>query len=197
LKFALVQALTGILDLIGIALIGVIGSIALRGVTLSRELNPMTLQVLRIFGLETYGLTFQVSILAVVAGICLIARSISAFIISSRIFHFLGREGAELSTILLKKILKKDLVGIEAIARQESLFIVTNGSNKAALDVAGSLILVFADVVSLSLLVTALIIVDAATAMISILLFGILGYLLFNYFHRLFCFHSLYLVFKS
>jgi ABC-type multidrug transport system fused ATPase/permease subunit len=181
LKFALVQALTGILDLIGIALIGVIGSIALRGVTLSRELNPMTLQVLRIFGLETYGLTFQVSILAVVAGICLIARSISAFIISSRIFHFLGREGAELSTILLKKILKKDLVGIEAIARQESLFIVTNGSNKAALDVAGSLILVFADVVSLSLLVTALIIVDAATAMISILLFGILGYLLFNY----------------
>lgn len=181
LKFALVQALTGMLDLIGIALIGVIGSIALRGVTLSRELNPMTLQVLRIFGLETYGLTFQVSILAVVAGICLIARSISAFIISSRIFHFLGREGAELSTILLKKILKKDLVGIEAIARQESLFIVTNGSNKAALDVAGSLILVFADAVSLSLLVTALIIVDAATAMISILLFGILGYLLFNY----------------
>ena len=181
LKFALVQALTGMLDLIGIALIGVIGSIALRGVTLSRELNPMTLQVLRIFGLETYGLTFQVSILAVVAGICLIARSISAFIISSRIFHFLGREGAELSTILLKKILKKDLVGIDAIARQESLFIVTNGSNKAALDVAGSLILVFADAVSLSLLVTALIIVDAATAMISILLFGILGYLLFNY----------------
>ncbi len=181
LKFALVQALTGMLDLIGIALIGVIGSIALRGVTLSRELNPMTLQVLRIFGLENYGLTFQVSILAVVAGICLIARSISAFIISSRIFHFLGREGAELSTILLKKILKKDLVGIDAIARQESLFIVTNGSNKAALDVAGSLILVFADAVSLSLLVTALIIVDAATAMISILLFGILGYLLFNY----------------
>lgn len=180
-KFALVQALTGLLDLIGIALIGVIGSIALRGVTLSRELNPMTLRVLRIFGLETYSLAVQVSILAVATGICLIARSISAYIISSRIFHFLGREGAELSTILLKKILKKDLVGIEAIARQESLFIVTNGSNKAALDVAGSLILVFADAVSLSLLVTGLIIVDTVTAMISILLFGVLGYLLFRH----------------
>ena len=180
-KFALVQALTGILDLIGIALIGVIGSIALRGVTLSSELNPMTLQVLRIFGLENHGLTLQVSVLAVIAGFCLILKSLSSFIISSRIFHFLGREGAELSTTLLKKILRKDLAGIEAIARQESLFIVTNGSNKAALDVAGSLILVFADAVSLSLIVTALIIVDATTAIISILLFGILGYLLFSF----------------
>ena len=181
LKFALLQALTGVLDLIGIALIGIIGSIALRGVSGSDALNPRIFQVLEILHIGNFPLSQQVTILALSAGLCLIARSISAYLISSRIFHFLGREGAALSSSLARKILKKDITGVESLPRQESLFIVTNGSNKAALDVAGSLILVVADISSLGLIVLTLIIVDLITAIISILLFGLLGILLFNH----------------
>ncbi len=180
LKFALIQALTGILDLIGIALIGVIGSIALRGVADSDALNPRIVQVLGIMGIENFALSHQVSILAILASLCLIARSIAAYIISSRVFYFLGREGAVLSTTLVKKILKKDISDIESLPKQESLFIVTAGSNKVALDVAGSLVLLVADVLSLGLLIITLMIVDVITATISVLLFGVLALLLFN-----------------
>lgn len=180
LKFALLQALTGVLDLIGIAFIGVIGSIALRGVAASDALNPRIVQVLGILGIGNFSLTYQVIILATIACFCLISRSIFAYFISSRIFHFLGKEGAELSSTLVKKILKKNITGIESRPKQESLFIVTSGSNKAALDVAGSMVLLLADIIGLGLLIITLMIVDFITAIISVILFGALALLLFN-----------------
>ena len=48
IKFAVVQALTGVLDLAGIVLIGVIGSLALRGVVSSSALNPMVSKLLEL-----------------------------------------------------------------------------------------------------------------------------------------------------
>jgi ABC-type multidrug transport system fused ATPase/permease subunit len=181
IKFAIIQALTAVLDLIGIVLIGVIGSLALHGVTSSSALNSNVLKLLELLHLQNQSLAVQVAVLSTVAGVCLVGRSISAFIVSSRIFHFLGDEGALLSGNLINKIVNKDLAQIEKMTRQETVFILTSGSNKAALDVAGSLVLVLADVASLFLIVLTLFLLDAATATITISLFGILGFLLFNH----------------
>ena len=180
IKFAIIQALTGLLDLLGIVLIGVIGSLALRGVVSSSALNPMVSKLLELFQLDNQSLAIQVAVLSTAAGVCLIGRSISAFFVSSKIFHFLGDEGALLSSTLITKIVNKDLAQIEKLTRQETVFILTSGSNKAALDVAGSLVLVLADIASLFLIVVTLFILDPATASITIVLFGILGFLLFN-----------------
>jgi ABC-type multidrug transport system fused ATPase/permease subunit len=179
LKFAVIQALTGFLDLIGIVLIGVIGSLALHGVTSSTTLNPWVFRFLELVGLDDRSLSLQVAILSSVAGFCLVGRSISAFLVSSRIFHFLGNEGALLSSTLIGKVLAKDLAQVEKATRQETVFILTSGSNKAALDVAGSLILILADMASLILIVLTLLILDVTTALIMITLFGLLSYALF------------------
>ena len=181
IKFAVVQALTGLLDLGGIVLIGIIGSLALRGVVSSSALNPTVSKLLELFQLENQTLTFQVAVLSFSAGACLVGRSISAYIVSSRIFYFLGNEGALLSSTLINKIVSKDLAQIEKVTRQETVFILTSGSNKAALDVAGSLILVLADFASIFLIVITLFVLDPATAAITVFLFGILGFLLFNH----------------
>lgn len=180
-KFALVQALTGVLDLVGIVLIGVVGSLALRGVVSTSALNPTILKLLELLQLENQTLTFQVVALSFSAGVCLVGRSIAAFMVSSRIFYFLGNEGALLSSNLIKKIVSKDLAQIEKLTRQETVFLLTSGSNKAALDVAGSLVLVLADIASLFLIVITLFVLDPATAAITTFLFGMLGFLLFNY----------------
>ena len=183
-KFAVVQALTGVLDLAGIVLIGVIGSLALRGVVSSSALNPMVSKLIELLQLDNQSLSIQVAVLSIAAGVCLIGRSISAFLVSSRIFHFLGDEGAQLSSTLINKIANKDLAEIEKMTRQETVFILTSGSNKVALDVAGSLVLVLADFASLFLIVITLLILDPATAAISISLFGVLGFLLYNFLKR-------------
>lgn len=180
-KFAIIQALTGLLDLAGIVLIGVIGSLALRGVVSSSALNPTVSKLIELAQLENQTLTFQVVVLSFSAGVCLVGRSIFAFLVSSRIFHFLGNEGALLSSTLINKIVRKDLAQIEKLTRQETVFILTSGSNKAALDVAGSLVLVLADLASLFLIVITLFVLDPATAAITISLFGILGFLLFSH----------------
>ncbi len=179
--FALFQALTGLLDLIGIGLIGLIGSLALTGVVATSVPNPTVVKSIDFLGLSGLELTSQVTILSLVAAICLIGRSVSAFYVSSRIFHFLGVEGALLSSKLANKILKKDISDIEARTRQDSVFILTSGSNKAALDVAGSIILALADISSLVLILTTLLILDALTALITFVLFGILGLALYKH----------------
>jgi ABC-type multidrug transport system fused ATPase/permease subunit len=181
IKFAFLQAFTGLLDLIGIGLIGLIGSLALTGVVASSAPNPTVVKTIDFLGLGGLELTSQVTILALVATSCLIGRSISAFYVSSRIFHFLGLEGALLSSKLASKILRKDVSHIEARTRQDSVFVLTSGSNKAALDVAGSIILALADISSLVLILTTLLILDALTALITFVLFGILGIALFKY----------------
>jgi ABC-type multidrug transport system fused ATPase/permease subunit len=173
--------LTGLLDLIGIVLIGVIGSLALRGVFSSSALNPQVSKLLEILNLDNQSLAIQVVVLATVAGLCLISRSIFAFLVSSRIFHFLGNEGALLSSNLIRKIVSKDLAEVEKMTRQETVFILTSGSNKAALDVAGSLVLIIADLASLLLIILTLFVLDAPTAVITMILFGSLGFILFNH----------------
>jgi ABC-type multidrug transport system fused ATPase/permease subunit len=181
IKFALLQALTGLLDLIGIGLIGVIGSLALSGVVSSSAPNPTVGKFISFLGLSNVELASQVTILSVSAAVCLVGRSVSAFFVSSRIFHFLGNEGGILSSTLINKILKKDVSEIEGRARQDSVFILTSGSNKAALDVAGSIILALADIFSLFLILATLIILDSLTALISITLFGIIGFTLYRH----------------
>lgn len=181
IKFAIIQSLTGLLDLIGIVLIGVIGSLALRGVLSSSALNPQVSKLLEILNLDNQSLAIQVVVLATVAGFCLISRSIFAFLVSSRIFHFLGNEGALLSSNLIRKIVNKDLAEVEKMTRQETVFILTSGSNKAALDVAGSLVLILADLASLLLIILTLFVLDAPTAVITMILFGSLGFILFNH----------------
>jgi ABC-type multidrug transport system fused ATPase/permease subunit len=180
-KFAVIQALTGVLDLVGIVLIGVIGSLALRGVLSSSSLNPQVSRMIEILNLDEQSLTIQVAVLASIAGLCLISRSIFAYTVSSRIFYFLGNEGALLSSKLIRKIINKDLAEVEKMTRQETVFILTSGSNKVALDVAGSLVLILADIASLFLIVLTLFVLDAKTAMITMLLFGSLGLILFNH----------------
>ena len=180
-SFALVQALTGLLDLIGIGLIGVIGSVALNGVVATSIPNPTVGKVMSFMRLSGFDLSFQVIVLAILAAICLVGRSILAFFVSSRIFHFLGNEGALLSSKLARKILEKDISDIEGRTRQDSVFILTSGSNKAALEVAGSLILALADFSTFFLILATLIFLDALTALITIMLFGFLGIILFRH----------------
>ena len=181
LRYAILQSITGVLDLVGIGLIGVIGSISLHGVTSASELNPSVEKFLTIIGLNSLSLTLQVGILASVAGLALICRSLFAYFVSARIFHFLGNEGAKLSEVLARKILDKDISKIENLTRQEIAFILTSGTNKAALDVAGSLILIVADIVSLLLIAFTLIVLDLVTAVITISLFSLLAYSLFSH----------------
>jgi hypothetical protein len=82
---------------------------------------------------------------------------------------------------LIRKIVNKDLAEVEKMTRQETVFILTSGSNKAALDVAGSLVLILADLASLLLIILTLFILDAPTAVITMVLFGSLGFILFNH----------------
>lgn len=77
--------------------------------------------------------------------------------------------------------MNKDLAEVEKMTRQETVFILTSGSNKAALDVAGSLVLILADLASLLLIILTLFILDAPTAVITMVLFSSLGFFLFNH----------------
>jgi ABC-type multidrug transport system fused ATPase/permease subunit len=78
-------------------------------------------------------------------------------------------------------LLSKDISEVEKLTRQESVFILTSGSNKAALDVAGSMILVLSDFISLVLVVITLLILDPITAIVTFVLFGSIGLILFNH----------------
>jgi len=179
IRYGVLQSLTVFLDLIGIAAIGVVGSMTVSGIT-SSQLNPNVANFLDWIGIKSFSLTYQVSVIAMIGGLLLISRSILSYTLSLRIYKLLASDSANLSSHLIKKIFNKDIANIGEYTKQEIVFILTSGTNKAVLDVVGSAILMIADFFTLILILLVLFIVDTPSAILTLAIFGVLSVVLFR-----------------
>ena len=89
------QAMLGILDFIGVALIGVLGAIAVSGIKSSKN-QGVTEKVLRILGLEDLNFQSQVAWIGIVACSFLMMRTFLSIIITQRALRFLALQSSKL-----------------------------------------------------------------------------------------------------
>jgi ATP-binding cassette, subfamily B, bacterial PglK len=177
------QSVLGFLDLVGVAIIGVLGSLALRGVQ-SQSAAGRTGQALNFLGIDSFSFQTQVIILSLLATFFLILKTILTIILNRRILFFLSNQAAALSEKLLARVLNKPILGIQQNSSQEIQYAVGSGVSAIAVGIVGTIASVITDASTLLILIVGLFVIDPLVATSSILLFGLIGILLYSLTHK-------------
>lgn len=179
-RFSLVilsQISLGLLDLLGVALIGAIGALSIRGIQ-SQGPGDRVSYLLDLLNLDNLKFQEQVAVLGVLAVLILVSRTVISIILQRRILHFLSRRGAEISSLLLENLLSKSILRIQRESKQDILFLTTTGVREVSLGILGSSVAILSDGTLLVLMFLGLFIIDPTIAATSLVLLGVLSYML-------------------
>jgi ATP-binding cassette, subfamily B, bacterial PglK len=175
---AIIQASLSILDLVGVAAIGLVGALAVTGVQ-SKNPGDRVGQALEILNIQNFTLQNQVAILGVVAAILFTLRTIVSIILNRKILFFLSRCGALISGDIIEKLLSQPLSKVQSKSSQETLFSVTHGVNALTVKLVGGLTTIFSDVVLLLVICIGLFIIDPILAISTVLFLSITALVLY------------------
>lgn len=173
------QVALGCLDLLGVAAIGVLGALSVTGVQSLQPGNRVS-KVLETLGLENLTFQEQVAILGLTAAGILITRTILSIIVTRKVFYFLSRRGAMISSDLVSRLLSQSLLKIQMRSGQETLYALTSGVNSIMLGVLGTATTLVADGSLLIIMLVGLFIVDPTIALTTLLFFGSMGLVLYR-----------------
>ena len=178
-----IQILMGALDILGIAIIGIIGALSVSGIQ-SRAPGSRVSQVMSLLKIENLTFQNQISILGIVAVLVLVIRTVFSIYFTRRVLKFLGRRSSDISNDLFTRLMYSPLATIEKRSRQECIYSLTFGVYTLALGVLGILIMIISDFALLVMIFIGLTVVDLKIAISTLALFGSTGALLFMLLHR-------------
>ena len=163
----LIQSSLSILDLAGVAAIGLVGALAVTGVQSKTPGNRVG-QVLEVLNLQNTTLQKQVAILGLLAATLFILRTVLSVFLSRKILFFLSRCGATISGDLVEKLLSQPLSVIQNKSNQENLYSLTVGVNAVTVQLIGSMTNIFSDSILLTVICLGLFVVDPILALATI-----------------------------
>ena len=178
-----VQIVLSLLDLLGVATIGIIGALAVRGVQ-SQAPGDRVSAFLEFLNIENQTLQTQVAILGTIVVVSLVGRTIISIFLTKKSLLFLSRRSAKLTSDLLRGALDLSLIDLKSTSSQNFLFSLTNGVNIIMLGIVASVVSVISDVTMLLVLSVGLFFVDTTMAIVSVLLFVLIALVLHKLLHK-------------
>jgi ABC-type multidrug transport system fused ATPase/permease subunit len=176
---ALIQILLNILDLIGVALIGIVGALSVNGIS-SKTPGTRVRSFLELVNLENFTLQSQVAILGAIAVFLLVTKTLVSLILMKRTLYFLGRKCSDISKKAIQSLLSMPLLEIQKLSNQDTIFKVTTGVNALILSVLGMGVALIADFSLFIILLIALIVINPAIAITSGLFFSTVVFILYR-----------------
>jgi ABC-type multidrug transport system fused ATPase/permease subunit len=178
-----IQIFLGLLDLLGVAVIGLLGALSLNGVQ-SRPPGDRVSAFLKFFGLFGEPFQTQAAALGISASIILVSRTLISIILTRKILFFLSRRGAVISSELMKKLMSQPLVSIQQSTLNEKLYAITYGVSNITLGILGTAVILIADISLLLIMALGLFIVDPIMAISTVIFFTLIGLGLYKMMHQ-------------
>ncbi len=179
-KFRLVmiiQAGLGLLDLIGVAVLGIIGAMAIRGVQ-SQPPSPRISNLLESINLNDLSLQEQVAVLGVAAALILVSRTLLSMFFTWKITNFLASRSAEISTELTSKFLEAGMTSNVKLGVSEFQYILGPGVSAISIGVLGSFSTLLSDFSLLAIIGFGVFLLDPVTAVTSFFIFACIAIIL-------------------
>ena len=177
------QFFASILDLAGIAFIGVLGSLTVAGIQ-SKSPSNLIQDILEYLQLSEFTFQYQVGILGAMAAVSLLSRSFITIFLSRATLRFLSQKSAEASTKTIKKLFSSPLTKIQERSSQDYLFAVTSGISGLFMGVISTAINVVSDLAVLFVLTLGLFLVNPLMAAGTFIFFAALGIIMFGRLQR-------------
>jgi ABC-type multidrug transport system fused ATPase/permease subunit len=174
-----VQVFLGILDLIGVAIIGVLGALAINGIQ-SRSAGDRVQQILGFLQIDGFAFQTQVAILGGLSAGTLVLRTILSVVFTRRILFFLSRKSALISSNLVSRLFSQNLLEVQSKTSQEVLYAILAGVNTISLGIIGTLVTLATDLSLFALMTFGLFIVDPFMALGTFAVFGLAAFILYQ-----------------
>lgn len=178
----LVQSFLGLLDLIGVGILGMIGALSIRGVQ-SQEPGERVGMVLSWLNLEKLSFQNQVASLTAIAVLFFLTKTVLAITLSRRILFMLSRKSAEISSRLTHSCLNGNYEKISNWNLMTLQYAIGPGVNYIGLGIIGLAATIVSDTVLLVIMSAGLLIIDPSTFIVSSVFFGIVGVLIYKVLH--------------
>lgn len=173
------QVFFGLLDLAGIALVGVMGALAVTGVQ-SKEPGNRVSMILNFLRIEEYSLQSQATVIGLLAAMLLIAKTLFSVIFVRKTIFFLSRRSAGISANLISRVLSQPLIRVQARSMQDTLYAVTSGVESITVGVLSTVVLMISDLSLLIILAVGLFIVDPIMAFTTFVVFVLIALFLYR-----------------
>lgn len=178
LIIGIIQSVLSSLDLIGVALMGLLAAISVRGIQSGKQVGRAE-TFLEYFNMENLKFQEQVALIAGIATTVLILRTLMSIYFNRRILFFLSSRAGHLSSQIMKQVLNdRDYLG-KHDSSQAILYAVTEGVLSITVGIIGTGISLFTDSILLVVILSGLFVVDPILAVSSISFFGIVGVALY------------------
>lgn len=168
-----IQVSLGLLDLLGIALVGLLATAAVSGTGLG-SVPPAAQEFLDRVGLGGLTATQLAVLFAVSAVGVLIAKTILSAIMARRIFRFLANRQAEVSARLAREFLSRPLLDVQRWTTSEAIYALGSGVGAATVAVLGSAVIIAAEIFLFLIVGVSLLVVDPVLTLISIAVFAVI-----------------------
>ena len=178
----LIQTGMGLLDLAGVAAVGLLGALSVQGIETGKPGNRVG-SVLKLLGLSHQSFQMQVAVLGALAVSLLIGRTLVSIFFTKKILYFFSMRGAAISSELVSRVLAQPLLQAQATSSQETLYSITFGVGQITMQVLAVGVVMLSDLSLLIVMSLGLFFVDIWTAIGSILLFGGIALALYRNMH--------------
>lgn len=162
------------LDLLGVALLGIIGALSVYGIQ-SQSPGGRIMDLLKQLNLDQYSFQKQVAILGLIAAFVLIFKTLISIVIVRRTLLYVSQRGAALSNDLIRNLFSKSVTDVNKYSNQEIIYSATTGVENLTTRVMGSALLMFSDFVLLLVLFTGLIFVNFSITLSIFVIFSLVG----------------------
>jgi ABC-type bacteriocin/lantibiotic exporter with double-glycine peptidase domain len=168
-----IQISLGLLDLVGIALIGLLAAVAVSGIGVN-DLPTWVTNGFDQIGLGTLTISQLSVVLALSAVIILISKTVLSAILGRRIIRFLANRQADLSARLAREFLSQPLSFVQRWTTSEATYALGAGASAAMVVLLGSTITIAAEVFLFTIIGLTLLIYDPVLTAASGVFFGII-----------------------
>lgn len=183
LAVILIQITFGLLDLAGVAIVGVLSALAITGVG-SKAPGDRVLMVLRFLNLENQNLQTQAAILGLMAAAFLISKTILSIFFARRTVFFLARRSARVSGELTAKLLSQSLTSIHSKSMQQTLYALTLGVDSISMGVLNTFVMLISDTSLVIIMSVGLFVVDPGIAIGTLFIFISVAAILYLLLHK-------------
>jgi ABC-type multidrug transport system fused ATPase/permease subunit len=171
-----IQAGLSLLDLVAIALLGIV--VALSASAVTDETSTFVSTVLDRVGLQNADPLALSLVLALVAAVLLVTKSIISFLLTRRTLRFLANRQALVSEKLAADLLTRPLLFIQRRSSQETAYALTSGVNATILGVLGNAVIIATELTLVVVLIAGLAAVDLLVTVFTIVFFVLVGIVL-------------------
>jgi len=160
LTVSFIQIFLSFFDLIGIAFIGLVGTVSVAAIS-STKVSGRTESVINFLGLQSLSSQYQVSVLGGMAAVLMIVKTFTSLYLNKRVLYYLSRRGAVITVNLTANLFKRSYIDIKKQGSQNLIYSLTSGVNGITTGVLGSSVALIADISLLIILVAGLFFVNA------------------------------------